>query len=248
MPAYDATSIIEASLEELSYIAELVSAHEVPVPRTVLIGGWAVHSYNAWYGSIDIDLITDSRGRKRITDRLTGERGFQRNRDVTDRRWISKPVPPRFNIIIDFGNRDHLDPFEGTDQTMDYSILDGRTIEREIAPGRTFIVPERTLLIVFKLKAAWDRRQRLLNGASHDPEWERGKLLKDRGDLLALLDPTRGGYDVRIDLLGRDLDRWPFLKGTLFDTLIDNDALKWYGRMGSDTVRDLSDRLGSLLE
>jgi len=29
-------------------------------PVTVLIGGWAVYSYNPWYGSIDIDLVTNS--------------------------------------------------------------------------------------------------------------------------------------------------------------------------------------------
>lgn len=28
-------------------------------PLTVLIGGWAVYSYNPWYQSIDIDLVTN---------------------------------------------------------------------------------------------------------------------------------------------------------------------------------------------
>jgi len=30
-------------------------------PLTVLIGGWAVYCYNPWYGSVDIDLVTNSR-------------------------------------------------------------------------------------------------------------------------------------------------------------------------------------------
>ncbi len=67
MPVYDPNPVIAASLEELRYISDLVIRYEDRAsPRTVLIGGWAVHSYNAWYGSIDIDLITDAEGKKRI--------------------------------------------------------------------------------------------------------------------------------------------------------------------------------------
>lgn len=29
-------------------------------PTTVLIGGWVVYSYNPYFGSIDIDLITNT--------------------------------------------------------------------------------------------------------------------------------------------------------------------------------------------
>lgn len=49
MPAYDPNPIIAAFLDELRYISYLVDKYEDHVrPRTVLIGGWAVHSYNAW--------------------------------------------------------------------------------------------------------------------------------------------------------------------------------------------------------
>jgi hypothetical protein len=44
-------NIIESSLNELQEIARYLQAREDPkAPVTVLIGGWAVHSYNPWYG------------------------------------------------------------------------------------------------------------------------------------------------------------------------------------------------------
>ncbi|MEA2076000.1 MAG: hypothetical protein U9O85_09800 [Euryarchaeota archaeon] len=62
MPEYSPSQrIIDQSLEELKHIMQWVrlrgETDEKPV--TVLIGGWAVDAYNPWYGSIDIDLVTN---------------------------------------------------------------------------------------------------------------------------------------------------------------------------------------------
>ena len=236
-------------MEELRYLARMTAKYEdLTKPRTVLIGGWSVHSYNPWYGSIDIDLITDSNGKKRIVDRLVHERGFNHFRGPDDRRGISKTVVQNRKIIIDFGVRDRPDPFEGRSESMDYRILDGRTVLRDIDNGTPFPVPDRTLLLVLKLKAAWDRRYRLEHGSSHDLEWEKGKLLKDGGDILALLDPKHGGHDVRLDLLGSSLDRWPFLLTPLENVLNDTETIAIYGRMSVEMVADIRESLISSIE
>lgn len=170
MPVYDPNPVIAASLEELRYISELIRKYEDrTVPRTVLIGGWAVHSYNAWYGSIDIDLITDSRGRKRMIDRLVGERDFVYHRSPDDSRSIRKTVSPGRTVVLDLGRRDVPDPFEGGMGGISYNVLDGRTEWREVAPEAEMPMPDRTLLLLLKLKASWDRRYRLAKGTSHDP-------------------------------------------------------------------------------
>jgi len=193
MPTYDPLPVIGASLDELRFIASLVVQYEQrDSPRTVLIGGWAVHSYNAWYGSIDIDLITDAKGKKRLIDRLVNERGFERFRMDDDLRGLRKNVANNQWVIIDLGTRGKHDPFEGTGYYLDYTLLDGNVEWREVTRGAVLPVPERTTLLVLKAKAAWDRNYRLRNGTSPDSEWERGKLHKDRGDILALLDPTKG--------------------------------------------------------
>ncbi len=244
MPAYDPDPVIAGSLEELKYISELIKRYEDLVrPRTVLIGGWAVHSFNAWYGSIDIDLITDTRGKKRIVDRLKRERGFVHHRSLDDSRSIMKDVSPGRSVVLDLGRRDIPDPFEGEKGSLNYNILDDQTEWREVAPGTKMPVPNRTLLLALKLKASWDRRYRLANGSSHDPEWERGKLVKDRGDVISLLDPAHGGRDVRLDVLADHLEKWPFLKDCLFQALEDPEAIAMYRKLDRYDAEDLISRL-----
>jgi hypothetical protein len=61
-----ARTVIDASRGELIEIFRWVQVRgeDARYPLTILIGGWAVYSYNPWYGSVDIDLITNSRTRQ----------------------------------------------------------------------------------------------------------------------------------------------------------------------------------------
>jgi hypothetical protein len=68
MPIYNpGPVIIEASIAELQNIGIwLHDRDEDPtIPKTVLIGGWAVDAYNPYLGSVDIDLVTNSKTKKR---------------------------------------------------------------------------------------------------------------------------------------------------------------------------------------
>jgi len=76
-------------------------------------------------------------------------------------------------------------------------------------------VPTRSLLLLFKLKASWDRAYRIEKEQSDDPEWERGKRIKDYADILALLDPAYGGTDIDIAFLGEQFVHFEFLKACL---------------------------------
>ncbi len=105
---------ISSSLEELIEIFRWISAHEKDErePVTVLIGGWAVYSYNPWYGSVDIDLVTNSRSRQDLMWYLRNERGFVPQRDEMAPNTVAKDVPEG-KIIIDFGSREDICRFEG---------------------------------------------------------------------------------------------------------------------------------------
>ncbi|MHB1709298.1 MAG: hypothetical protein ACYCT2_07485 [Thermoplasmataceae archaeon] len=74
------------------------------------------------------------------------------------------------------------------------------------------LVPEVTVLWVYKLKAAWDRSYRLDNESSEDVEWEEGKLAKDYGDLAALID---GKTALDPETIGRVFHDFPFLRGVI---------------------------------
>lgn len=244
----DQSSIIQNSNEELQEITRFLQQKEDPAnPKTVLIGGWAVHSYNPWYGSIDIDLITNSKTRKNLKEHLVSTRGFVRARNLDDTKRVEKKVEDGKYIIIDFGNREQEDPFEGQTSHLTYDILDGQTELKPIGGGLFFSVPKRTILLIFKMKAAWDRNYRIGHDESHDIEWEKGKLRKDRADILALLDPVTGGRDIDLSILGQKMEEYRFLRQCLDEIITDADAIGFYGRLPEDDVKVLIERLKELI-
>lgn len=227
MTAYKPTyTIISESLKILQDISQWVSEHESPdsVYLPVLVGGWAVHVYNPWFGSLDIDLVTSSKTRHGLKYYLKNEKGFGDYRlpYATSGSTVSKKSSEGQPIIIDFATYESKQPFEGSDQVLPFEILRGNT-ERRLVGNDVFIrVPNRSVLLILKLKAAWDRHFRITNQTSHDIEWEQGKLLKDYGDILALLDPVKGGREVMIEIVGDQLVQYGFLK-ECFLRLINSD-------------------------
>jgi hypothetical protein len=230
---------MSASLDELVAIFRWLrdQGEDEERPTTVLVGGWAVHSYNQWYGSLDIDLVTNSRTRHSLMKYLRDERGFVHQRDPMAPTTVVKNIKEG-KILIDFGSREDICRFEGRVEECPFSLLDGRTETREIKAGFPVIVPERTLLLIFKLKAAWDRSYRIGKGSSSNEEWENGKLRKDRADILALIDPNLGGTEIDIHYLGERLNEFPFLAGTLREISTDLDTIRWYGKMDQKTAQD----------
>ncbi len=244
-----ARTVLDASRDELIEIFRWVQARgeDEQYPLTVLIGGWAVYSYNPWYGSVDIDLITNSRARQHLMKYLRDERGFVHKRHPMIPNTVVKHIPEG-EILIDFGSREDVCRFEGRAEECPFSLLDGRTKVRKIRAGSPVVVPERTLLLVFKLKAAWDRSARIRSGTSYDEEWEQGKLRKDRADILALLDPVAGGTEIDVQYLGERLREFPFLAGTLREIPHDMDAVTMYRRMDLAQVREVVESLLLLVE
>jgi len=62
-------------------------------PITVLIGGWAVYSYNQWYGSVDIDIVTNNQTRQDLMWYLRNERKFLPQREKMVPTTVVKNVP-----------------------------------------------------------------------------------------------------------------------------------------------------------
>lgn len=239
MPGYEVPrSVIEASLAELAAISRWIDKRENREnPVTILIGGWAVYCYNPWYGSIDIDLVTNAGTRQHLMRYLVSDRGFIRRRNPPFKNSVIKIIPPDGEILIDFIPKNEKNCFEGSDETCPMSLLNGRTVTREISPGFSVTIPERSLLLLLKLKAAWDRAYRIQEHTSENEDWEKGKLRKDRADILSLIDPRAGGADLDLMFLGEMIRRYPFLIGTLTAIPDDRDAIQMYGRMDRETVR-----------
>jgi hypothetical protein len=185
--------------------------------------------------------------RSSINQFLRDERGFVPIRGQDDSKRVIKRVPPYGEVKIDYANREVWDKFEGVEAMLSYDLVDGRVETRTIGGIASMPVPNRTILLVFKLKAAWDREYRVANGTSLDPEWEGFKALKDRADVISLLDPKYGGDEVDPNLLGEILHDYPFLLILLDRIADDHNAVQFYGRMDGVKTKERIRRLRALL-
>jgi hypothetical protein len=211
-------ALVQASFAELTHILRWLDERDVTEssgPGTVLIGGWAVYAYNPYFGSLDIDLVTSSRTRGSLMQHLRDERGFQRVADdQLTFRGVRLHIPGVGDVKIDFATFEWLDQFEDVDAVLDYGLFRERAV-RETVGGLRIALPDRGTLLLSKLKAAWDRRSRLEGGRSSDAGWERGKYVKDLADILALIDPDRGGNEIDLVFMRGSLLEYGFLVGVV---------------------------------
>jgi len=241
------SDIARFSFDELNVITQyLHDKEEHDNPTTVLIGGWAVDSYNSWFGSIDIDLITNNRTRESLMYYLRENRGFMPYRLAGLPTSIKKDTEAG-PVIIDFASRQRPYPFEGGNTILDFSILDGNTETRTIRGGIEMAVPNRATLLILKLKAVWDRNYRIVHGASDNVEWETGKLIKDRADVLALIDSNYVGDLIEISVLGKLLEKYPFLEESLTSVYDSDEGIEKYGRMSQNDAKNIIDQMISLI-
>lgn len=132
MPQYDSNpQIIEKSLEELRFILNWIREREEPThnPVTVLVGGWAVDAYNPYYGSVDIDLVTNKKTKDKLKFFLRTNRKFTHYRIIYGVKTVSKPTEYG-DIIIDFGSKYKQYKFEGRDETLNFDFVNGQQCVR----------------------------------------------------------------------------------------------------------------------
>ncbi|MEN6517969.1 MAG: hypothetical protein ABFC38_07215 [Methanospirillum sp.] len=205
-------------------------------------------AYNPSPGSIDIDLVTNSRTKQSLMDHLYRTEGYRYDNRFPFGKTVLKETD-HGPIIIDFISFDRRDSFEGhRDIPFTLDLLRGNVITKQIREGPLIAVPNRAVLVLLKLKAAWDRTHRLEHGTSYiDEQWERSKMVKDCADILALIDPDCGGHEIDIEILGREIERFRFLKGQIRRIPAIDTARERYDRMTAEAIRTVCDDLISIL-
>jgi hypothetical protein len=243
-PTNDA--LVRYSFEELRAILrwqeEVSGADETP-PRAVLVGGWAVYAYNPYFGSYDIDLVTNSRTRRSLMHYLIAERGFEKYKNPSrDQIGVVLVTPIDRPVYIDFASIGGQDTFEGTGGRIGMDdLVSTATVQR---PGGWWVpLPSRTSLLLMKLKAAWDRQWRIDHGTSRDPDWEREKVVKDMADILALVDVTEEEPPLEIGVLGTWIDDHQELGQVLDLVSTDRRAYDFYDRDPGVVKRKVDDLL-----
>ncbi len=171
-------TLIEDSYNELVSLLKWFSLFG-PIPT--IIGGWAVYFYNSYFGSIE-SIAKDQLGLEVTLRKPVIQNGKVIGYMEIDACTFEDPKPSSF----------HEDP----NKKLPYSLTAKKQYQREVKLEEDAIcyIPCKPLLLLYKIKAARDRAYDLkTKGTIMEPakvERLRGKLTKDRADILALLDPN----------------------------------------------------------
>ena len=238
--------LVRYSFDELRAILrwqEETHKDDEDTPRAVLVGGWAVYAYNPYYGSYDIDLVTNNRTRRSLMHYLVTERGFEKYKSpFTGEVGVVLITPIDRPVHIDFASREGYDTFEGTGRKMSMADLVSSTTV--LRPGGWWVpLPSRTALLLMKLKAAWDRQWRLDHEKSRDPDREQEKVIKDMADILALVDATEEEPPLDVGMLGSWFEQHPELGEVLEWTAVDRRGYDFYDRDAGPVKKKVEDVL-----
>lgn len=195
--------LAEHSFEEMQDLL-LWFHHQGPVP--IIIGGWAVYSYNSYLGSVDIDLVGPSMGGlfDATLEGFERERGYQA---VTSGPMylgtsFRKPIYEEDEVVgymeIDACTYENdLKSFhEDERKELPYSLCGRPGLVTDVTMGHNCEakIPSKSLLFLYKLKALRDRSYDVEEGlgvlGAERLAWLRSKIIKDASDLISLLDPN----------------------------------------------------------
>ena len=196
--------LVEESYKELVRFLKWFSSFG-PIPT--IIGGWAVYFYNSYFGSMDIDIVGPSHQGMfvDVIERYERAHGYEfASRDRLGLEVVPRKPVVRDGEVVGYVEIDACtfeDPtpagfHEDPSKKLPYSLVVDEEFRREVRLEEDAVchIPSKPLLLLFKIKAARDRAYDLRKrGTVMDTarmEWLRGKLAKDRADVIALLDPN----------------------------------------------------------
>ncbi len=178
--------------------------HQGPIP--IIIGGWAVFCYNSYIGSVDIDLVGPSMGGlfDATLEGFERERGYQAVTSgplylgTSFRKPIYESEELRGYMEIDACTyeNDKRSFKENPEKELPYALCSREGMLTPVTLGHNCeaVIPNKSLLFLYKLKALRDRQYDLREKGAvlsyERAEWLRSKIVKDGSDLISLLDPN----------------------------------------------------------
>lgn len=231
-------SLARDSFEELRYIFKWsLSNSNYRAGDIILIGGWAVHSYSPWKYSLDIDLIATGRFKDSLKRHLYSSMNYVREKDSAGNTMFLKNLDSG-EIYLDFLPK--RDQFHGTNKIFNLMEFEYETVTRNISysfdRGFKVIVPEISMLLLLKLKAAWDRYYDLSSGTNLDKDHLNEKFTKDCSDILSLLQSDMFQF-ARFDSLSPIISKFVFLRRFMEQGIIEkNSTLDRVSRKDSEAL------------
>ncbi len=219
------TTLARGSFEELRYIFDWsISNGNYRQGDIILIGGWAVHSFNPWKYSLDIDLIATDRFKDTLKRHLYSDRLYSREKDSAGNTLFLKSSDSG-EIYLDFLPK--KDQFHGTGKLLNLMEIEYKTVPKNISysfePEFQVVVPEISMLLLLKLKAAWDRHYDLSLSTTQGKDRLSDKFTKDCGDIIALLQSDAFQF-ARFDWLSSIISEFDFLRNFMESGIIEEDS------------------------
>jgi len=189
--------------ESLNELKSLAGWFDLRFGTTIIVlGGWAVFTYNPYQGSFDIDCVGPREPFYTQLDLYMAMHGYElvKRDPIGLTKFLLKRVYEGDHHVGDV----HIDAcsfedenrfLENTDKRLPYGLCARSTCINRRQINSTYVwVPAKELLFLYKLKALRDRSWRLLHEKleASDRNYIEGKMEKDKSDLLALLDPEHG--------------------------------------------------------
>ena len=240
------TTLARGPFEELRYIFDWsIANRNYRQGGIILIGGWAVHSFNPWKYSLDIDLIATSRFKDALKRHLYSTRDYIRERDSAGNTLYLKRLDSG-DIYLDFLPK--KDQFHGTGKLLNLMEIEYGTVPKNISYSFEsefqVLVPEISMLLLLKLKAAWDRHYDLSLETTPDKDHLSDKFTKDCGDIIALLQSDAFQF-ARFDWLSSIISGFDFLRDFLESGIIEDNST--FDRISHKESKALIKKLLSLI-
>ncbi len=219
------TILARDSFNELRYIFDWSIANRNYRPGDIiLIGGWAVHSFIPWKYSLDIDLIATGRFKDPLKKHLYSTRDYRKEKDSAGNTLYLKRLDSG-DIYLDFLPK--RDQFHGTGKLLNLMEMEYETVPKNISYSFEsefqVLVPEISMLLLLKLKAAWDRHYDLSLETTPDKDHLSDKFTKDCGDIIALLQSDAFQF-ARFDWLSSIISGFDFLRDLLEQGIIADNS------------------------
>ena len=169
-------------------------------------------------------MIATGRFKDSLTRHLYSTRHYSKERDSAGNTLYLKSLDSG-DIYLDFLPK--KDQFHGTGKLLNLMRIEYKTVPKNIShsfdPEFQVMVPEISMLLLLKLKAAWDRHYDLSLETTLNKDHLSEKFTKDCGDIIALL-LSDAFHFARFDWLSSIISGFDFLRDFLEQGIIEDNS------------------------
>ena len=190
-------------------------------------------------------MIATGRFKDPLKKHLYSTRDYRKEKDSAGNTLYLKRLDSG-DIYLDFLPK--RDQFHGTEKLLNLMEMEYETVPKNISYSFEsefqVLVPEISMLLLLKLKAAWDRHYDLSLETTPDKDHLSDKFTKDCGDIIALLQSDAFQF-ARFDWLSSIISGFDFLRDLLEQGIIADNST--FDRISHKESKALIKKLLSLI-